>query len=552
MTTTSTRRDSLYGLLVATIAFITYANSLGNGFVGDDHSVILNNPVLRGTILSLFTSADSTSPTELLPFYRPVTYLTFLLEGKLHGFNPLYVRLFNVLLHSANALLVYRLARTLFNQQYAAMTVGLLFALHPLHTEGVNFNSGGRNTMLACFFVLLTYLCHRNAVRLNSLPRACAGGLLFLTGLFSKELTLALAPFILVLEMPTLRSQETGVRKQSVLRLFPYLVATVLYLLMRWLTLSRLGIQTSIVPGSGTQTLQTIYTIPGLFERLGNNIYIIPQYLKSVLWPLALSPRYIVPPTFTSMAGSLLAAWLTITAIAVWLITKGRSKITLFGIGWLVVFWLPVSGILYFSNNQLADRFLYVPAIGLWLIIVDQITRLMPLDNRTVRNTLTVIGGAILLILATLTVNRNRDWKSDFTLYGKLVAQYPNNPIGHANLGSAYIDRRAEGDLPLAQREFETALSLDPTQRTIHTPLGYIALTSGDFPKALHHYNEALTVTPADRDARINRGIVLEKLGRPQEAAADYRFFLSLPDYQNLPGAREYAEQRLRELSPGN
>ena len=95
----SDKKELLTGFLVTVVAFLVYANSLGNSFVGDDHSVILHNPLLRGSPLSLFSGIDTTSDTELLPFYRPLTYLTFLIEQRLHGLTPFFVRLFNVLLH---------------------------------------------------------------------------------------------------------------------------------------------------------------------------------------------------------------------------------------------------------------------------------------------------------------------------------------------------------------------------------------------------------------------------------------------------------------------
>ena len=107
------RNDLLVGLAVAMVAFLVYANSLGNGFVWDDDVVIVANAALKGNALSLFSGIDVARATELNPYYRPLTLLTFLLEERLHGLTPFLVRLFNVLLHAANAFLVYRLRRAL-------------------------------------------------------------------------------------------------------------------------------------------------------------------------------------------------------------------------------------------------------------------------------------------------------------------------------------------------------------------------------------------------------------------------------------------------------
>lgn len=530
------------------IAFIVYANSLGNGFVSDDNSVILNNPVLRGTPLSLFSTIDTTSDTQLLPYYRPLTYLTFLIEQRLHGFNPYLMHLFNVLLHAANSFFVYHLARFLFNDPKAALLTGLLFAVHPLHTEGVNFISGGRNTMLACFFSLTAYLLHGIAVIRKNISGAFAGAVLFMAGLFSKESAMMVLPFILAQEVAALRENVKGSRSQAAIRLLPYAASAIIYLFMRWQTLSILGIQTGIIPGFGEQMLQSMYVMPSLGDRLIDNLYIIPRYVLTVIWPVSLSPRYAIPDDLHLLSLPLAVAWLCIIGILAWLLTRGRSRAALFGLSWLAAFWLPVSGIFYFSSVTLADRFLYIPAIGLWIIIADQMARLLQCGSAQRRYAAVAIA-LILLLISALTIKRNPDWKNDMTLFTQLVKQYPENPYGHSNLGSAYIQRRGEHDLELAEKEFEKALALEPTIQSVHTPLGYIKLERGDFEGAVYYYSEALAIFPFDREARINRGIAYEKLGRYKEALADYQFYLTIPTHNNIPGSKQYAEERVRELS---
>lgn len=543
-----TMSERFPGLFVAIIAFLVYANSLGNGFVGDDHSVVLNNPVLQGTPLSLFSAIDTTSDAQLLPYYRPLTYLTFLIEERLHGFNPFLMHLFNVLLHSANAFLIYCLAHSLFRERYAPFFVALLFAVHPLHAEGVNFISGGRNTMLACFFSLIAYLLHHSSIGRGKFSFALGGAVFFLAGLFSKESALAVLPFILLQEIAPLRESVSGSRLRTAIRLFPYFAAVICYVVMRWMTLSALGIQTSIIPGLGTEKLQSMYIIPSLTERLLNNIFIIPKYLLTIIWPISLSSRYVVPENLHLLALPLLAAWLCIFTMLGWLFTRGRSPVTLFGLFWLTAFWLPVSGIVYFSSVPVADRFLYIPAIGLWIVVADQASRLLSSRNMPGKY---VIAAVIFIILffSALTLRRNLDWHSDMTLFTRLVEQYPENAYGHFNLGSAYIQRRSPNDLKLAEEEFEKALALDPAMQEVHTPLGYTRLEQGNFEGALSAYSRALEIYPLDKDARINRGIAFEKLGRYNEALADYQFFLTIPGYNNIPGSREHAERKVLELS---
>lgn len=525
-------KDLYLGLLVALVAFLVYANSLGNGFVMDDASVILNNPVLRGTPFSLFESIDSNSDTELTPYYRPLTLLTFLIEGRLHGFTPFPMHIVNVLLHAANAFLVYYLALSLIMNKSASLFAGLLFAVHPINTEGVDFVSA-RNTILAGFFVISSYLVHERSARQDKIAGAVGGAILSLAGLFSKEPALVVLPFIGLRELPLLRGKEPTRRRRAFVRLIPYAMGVVVYFILRNNALSRAGVNMDIISGLG--------------GRLLNNLYIIPKYLLMVIWPLSLSPEYGAPDDFHLLALPLAAAWLCIVVLLIWLLSRGRSRATLFGLCWMVAFWLPVSGIIRIPSTELALRYLYLPAIGLWLIIADQTIRLFH-DRDKIRRYCLIVA-TVILLLAGFTMRRNLDWKNELTLFSRAVEQYPNSAWGHVELGNAYYNNgQDEHSLMMAEQEYEKALALNPTLQKAHTHMGSIRLKLGDLSGALNHYTEALAINPFDKEALIYRGMVLENLGRHKEAVADYQFFLSAPG-RGLSEMRPYAEERVRELS---
>ena len=538
--------DSQLAFIVAAIAFLVYSNSLFNGFTGDDHRVILNNPALHGSPLSLLFGIDTTSDTERLPFYRPFTYLTFYLEAQVHQFNPFLVRLFNVLLHCANAMLLFRLARIHLASRNAALLAAILFALHPLHSEAVNFNAGGRNTMLACFFLLSTYLLHNRYREHRSALLGASAILSYLLGLFSKETAIMILPFIIAMEFFPAASRKKPA--QIAANLVPYCCATICYLILRWLTLSKLGIQTTLLPGVGTTLMAQTQLIPGFLERIANNIVIIPGYLKTVLMPTALSPRYASPPPFSAVAIPVTAAWLIILASCAWLLTRGKTYTSLFGIYWLLAFWLPVSGIVYFSGVVQADRFLYIPAIGLWLILADQIERIVQQKPHAQRyiSTITIV---VILLCSVVTIRRNSDWKSDLALNSRLVQQYPDNPHGHYNLASAYIERRGTEDLRLAEEAFKKALALDVRMTAAYTPLGFISMSKGDLHAAIDYYSKALEIEPNDRDACINRALAYEKTGNIPQALDGFRSYLAIPGYDNVPGAADYAVTAIRKYS---
>lgn len=206
---------------------------------------------------------------------------------------------------------------------------------------------------------------------------------------------------------------------------------------------------------------------------------------------------------------------------------------------------MPVSGIVPIPSASLADRYLYVPAIGLWIVIAGQSSRLFSFGGKMRRYTLVAVG-IILTVLSGLTMARNRDWKNDLTLFSGYVEQNPNRAFGHFNLGCAYLEQ--VDDLDAAEREFKKALSLDPVFPRLRTQLGHVRLIREDYEGALRHYDQAVIQNTFDTEAHLNRGIALEKLGRAADAVVEYRFFLASPGIE-LAEARPFAEQRVRELT---
>ena len=315
------------------------------------------------------------------------------------------------------------------------------------------------------------------------------------------------------------------------MRLLPYMAGLVVYLAMRHKALSHAGISIEINE---------------IGSRLLNNVYIIPRYLLTLIWPFSLNIRYFVPEDFHPLALQLVAAWGCIFCFLGWIMTREDRRVSLFGISWAVAFWLPVSGIMPFPSAPLAERYLYVPAIGLWLIIADRTAWVFSSSPVNIRRFVAIAVG-VSLVLASLTIARNFDWKDNLTLFSRYVEQNPEVAFGHQFLGSAYLDKL--NDLDSAEREFKAALGLDPSIQTLYNPLGTIRLQKDDFDGALRYFTEALGALPVDQDARIKRAIVYEKLGYRKVALMDYQLALSISGEYSVPGSRAYAEGRVRELS---
>lgn len=524
------KRELLFVLFVAAVAFLVYANSLSNGFVWDDNSIIVSNPALKGTFLSLFNGVDSIRELGSTPYYRPLALMSFMIDNRIHGFNPFLMHFSNVLLHSLNSILIYALARTILKESYSALLVGVLFAVHPISTEAVNFLSA-RNVLLSTAAILISYLLHAQSVRQNKMFLAISGALFFKAGLFFKETALMILPFIVALEYASLKSEADGTKLKAAGRLMPYVAGLLCYLLMRNAVLANADVHIDVISGLG--------------KRLLDNIFIIPHYLLTVVWPPSLSNRYFVPDDLNLYVLPLSISWICIVGGLAWLLTRGRTPATLFGLCWLFIFWVPTSGLVFFPSAPMADRFFYMPVIGLWIILADQSGRFIASAGALYKYQMVFIL-LILLALSTSTVARNLDWRSDVRLFSKYVVQYPEVAGGHYNLGSAYMEK--EHNLDLAEKSFERALSLDPTFPKLQTNMGFARLQRGDYEGALRHYAEALKLKPDDVEALLNSGVALEKLMRYEEAIKFYRLFLTIPG-NDFAEARLSTEMKIQILS---
>jgi tetratricopeptide (TPR) repeat protein len=312
-----------------------------------------------------------------------------------------------------------------------------------------------------------------------------------------------------------------------------------------------LWLRQAALAGAGAQ----VDVLSGLGGRLADLLYIVPRALLTIAWPPAGSPRYFLPEALGPLALPLALGWAAILAALWWLLGPGRSATTRFGLAWLALFWLPVSGLVPFPGVPLADRYLYVPAIGLWLILGDQLVRVsvQVSDRLAARPRLArpaalwsaACGAALLLALAAGTFDVARAWSGDVALFTRVVERYPGKAFGHHNLGTAYLDRA--GDLDGAERELERALALDPAFPRLRTQLGWVRLRRGDSPGALAHYRAALALDPRDAEATLNAGLASERLGDWAAAIAFYQRFLELPPGE-LAAARPETEEKLRLL----
>ena len=460
-------------LFLALLTLAVYGNSLVNGFVWDDEFIIVNDPAVRDL------SGAATlmlSPDVVKPYYRPLNRASYLFDYQLFGMRSAGFHAVNVLIHLLNVLLLFLLGLRFFRTSAPAVLAAALFAVHPINAEAVNFLSA-RNTLLSLFFVLSSILVFHEGLMKGSWGRLVLSGFLWFLGLLSKE-PAALAIVVMAAMVFTIPLREK-LPKMKIAVLLPHLAFAGAYAVLRVLAVG------GAVGSSGI--------IAGLPGRLAGNLIVIPQYLRFLLFPSDLNIMHSVSaPTIGDMPW-LIPVWALIVFV-LWLLLRTRSVPVLIGLFWFALNYLPISNIIPIPSAPMAERYLYLPAIGLWVIVADRGYALY----RKLHNSkaLATVAAIVLVLLGGVTANRNRDWKDDIALFGSVVRTDPGSSDGHFNLGNSLRDA---GDLKGAEREWLETLRLDPANSGAMTQLGSFAAIKGDLGKAEHWFRAALDADPPTR-----------------------------------------------------
>ena len=511
-------------ILCASIA--TYANTAANGFVWDDNDIIVNNPQNRdlASIPALFASVDRTQTGHHAAYYRPLTRLTYVLDRQAFGDGAAGYHLVNVALQALAALALYALVAAWFGDPTAGFIASLLLAVHPVNSEAVDFLST-RNTVLAALFVLASLTAYRRWRVRGGAALLAASSAAFLAGLLSKETAVMLLVLLPVLE----RIAPAGSGSEAPRwRFAPFAGALLAYLLLRWNALSGL-VGTGLEPDR-------------LPARLAANLYMVPRYLGLVLWPRGLSALHGVPADWAARWPVLLLAWGGIGA-SVFLVVRLRSPLATFGLLWFALCLLPTCGIVPIPSAQMAERYLYLPAIGLWMVAGALGSRAWALFPRW-RLALAAALAAVVALLAAATVVRNRVWKEPVAFYSAMSEASPDLPLGPYSLGLAH---QLAGNMPAARAAWTRAASIDPGYYDVAAKLGLAEAQAGDWAAAERWLLEALRANPGDAAAAFNLAAVEDREGKAPEAATHYQLFLELQGSGSSPAARK-AQARIEAL----
>jgi tetratricopeptide (TPR) repeat protein len=484
----------------------------------DDPDYVTNNPHVRdgitpdGLVWAL-TSGDAAN-------WFPLTRISHMLDCQLFALESGPHHLTSVLIHALAVLLLFAFLDLATGARWPSAFVAFVFALHPLHVESVAWVSERKDVLCALFWFLTLWAWVRFTLK-PSRSRYLLAVASFCLGLMSKPMIVTLPFVLLLLDFWPLRR---GLRVREKLPFFALSAATALI--------------TILVQQSGG-AVEAFSTVP-LSLRIENAAVSYIVYIAKTFWPSALAVFYPYPANLPAWQHILAALAILGISVAVWMAWRRHPYLA---VGWL---WylgtlVPVIGLVQVGSQARADRYMYVPMVGLALMLawgaVD-VLRKWP----AAKTGITILAVAGCACCVPLTWMQAAYWKNSESLYRHALAVTNDNALAEHNLGSYLLD--APGRLPEAIRHLQAALRINPDSASAHSDLGSALARTGRTMEAIPEFQAALRLNPNSAIVHNNLANALLDTGRRFDAIAEYRYALSLdPGYADARRNLAIAQQ---------
>jgi tetratricopeptide (TPR) repeat protein len=510
------------GLTLATT--IAYEHVRLNDFVSyDDERYVTDNAHVQVGITA--ASASWALRTTYFNTWHPLTWLSHMLDVELYGMNPAGHHLTNVVLHILNTLLLLGLLSHMTGRLWPSTFVAALFALHPLHVEAVAWVSE-RKELLSTFFGLLSMWAYVGYARRGGVGRYLLTAVLLALGLMAKPMLVTLPLVFLLLDYWPLQRTPFGPSDEII---FPK--RSISRLLLEKVPLLALSALSSVV----TLIVQAPGDAIPIKLRAANALVSYVRYMGKMVWPgelSALYPHPNLPGGIPWAAWQVAAAGLLLLVITLCVIWAVRRRYALVGWLWYLGTLVPVIGLAQVGREAMADRYTYLPLIGLFIVIAwggaDLISS-WPSRQLWVRRVVQVGVAAVLVACMAFSWLQVRYWRDSFALYEHALVLNPENSTMHYNLGNTFKSR---GDLDEAISHYRQALAINPRYVKAHNNLGKALHAQDQLDEAIRHYREALRIKPGFFEGHCNLGMSLESQGKLDEAVLHYRQALYIePDY---------------------
>jgi len=521
-------------IFLAVITLVVYGQTLRSGFVNyDDDNYVYENPtVAAGLTLKGIASAFSHGEVDN---WVPLTTISHMLDCQMYGLNAGGHHLTNVLLHTASVILLFLVLRQMTGALWRSAFVAAVFAVHPLHVESVAWVSERKDVLSGLFFMLTLWAYVAYVRQPASFARYLMVLFLFGLGLMSKPMLVTL-PFVLLLldYWPLKRFSNTepvhwlksfSIPAQLVLEKVPLLMLSIASCISTVLVQRRV---------SAMQSLNNLH----LSTRVGNALLSYVTYIGQLFYPAKLAVLYPYPSgslPFWKIIGACVV--LVVISLGAFLWRRKRPYL-LVGWLWYLGMLVPVIGLVQVGSQALADRYTYLPQIGLCLMLVW-----LAADVSTGwRNRRLLLNSVASIIIITLIFSARVQasyWKNSETLWIHTLSVTSNNSFANNNLGIVLIQN---GQVDGAIIHFQEGLAINPNDADTHDNLGYALAQKGLVDEAIVEYQKALVNDPNNAKACYNFGNALAQKGQVDEAIVEYQKALSINSnnadfYSNLGNA---------------
>jgi hypothetical protein len=499
----------------------------------DDQEYLVGNPhvnsglTLEGLIWA-FTTPHANN-------WHPLTWLSHMLDSDLYGLNPKGHHWSSVIIHIVNAILWFLLFKRMTRNPWQSAFVAALFALHPLHVESVAWASE-RKDVLSTFFGIMTLWTYVNYTENPGIGRYSICLFLFALGLMAKPM-LVTVPFVLLLldYWPLRRLHFGGTNGESRWHLLLHLAGekTPFFVLAACSSLITFLVQ----QGSGA-----VVSVVPLKIRIANAVVSYVSYIIKMFWPLNLACFY--PHPFDSLTiWKTTASFLFLVILSALIVRAARERPYLL-VGWL---WylgtlVPVIGVVQVGAQAMADRYTYVPLVGLFVMLSWGMAEVLA-KRRYGRILMPVVSGFLLCCLLILARQQVRYWTNTISLFEHVIKVTKDNYLGHSILAGGL---EQQGRLAEAHYHLLEALRIRPGFDLAHYHIGNVLTKLGKLDEAIDHYSVALKISPRDQKVHNNMGFVLLRQGRPREALHHFTEVLRINPEDAL--ARHNVDIALRKM----
>ncbi len=561
--------------LICMVSFLVHLHTISFKFVRDDETQILRNPWIRdwSKVVQFFTTDvwAFSRIRSLTNYYRPFHMVAHALGYSLTGFQPEGYHLINILLHVVSSLLVARIALQLTQEKSVALLAGLLFALHPMHSESVSWIAVVTDPLCAVFYFGALALYLRNSSSPGNIKTIAALLLLFLGALFSKEMAFVF-PLVAVWSDWCLKRELRWSRYALLMGAFA------IYGVFR---ISALGFR----PGVSNLSLE---------ERFLSSIVLLASYVVRVFVPYGINPCHVFHPTRSLLDVRFLFATAALALVVFFAWWQRKNRAVLFLTGFLGISLLPLMNIGDIGQERVsADRYLYIPSLASCILIPLLAQSAWRRRARTVsfldRHAVYLLVSPVLLVFGVLLVQSSLLWRDPPTLYARTLERAPDSPTFTGLLAAYYFQEndyaKAEplffkvidlcqngavakcaslsdaynglGGILYSRHRYveakqfcEKAHALSPNDYGTLQNLGSVNFALGNYPEALKYFRAAVVANPRNEYGYYNLATFYLMLGQYEPAIENAKRALEI--YPNLSEAyismgRAYAGLGMKE-----